>query len=173
MHGSTQGTRKAHQPYTKQEREALIGQMIEQRIRTHSTWEQVAANNEVSLRTAERWRKSDEWRQIESKWRRIMREEARTEIGELMSDAIAVLQELMLDPKIPPFTRMHCAKTLLEFGGIADESEEIIVDQNDDFLDFLKHLDPSRSVAARVRDIEPLASGLLPPQLQELTAERP
>jgi len=167
----TQGTRKARQPYTEQERQALIEQMVEQRIRDRTSWEQVAADNEVSLRTAERWRKSDEWRQIESRWRRIMREEARTEIGELMSDAIAVLQELMLDPKTPAFTRMHCARALLEFGGIANEMEEITVDQNDEFMDFLKHLDPSRSVAARVRDIEPLPSGLLPPQLQEFTTE--
>jgi hypothetical protein len=67
---------------------------------------------------------------------------------------------------------MHCARALLEFGGIADETEEITVDHNAEFLDFLKHLDLSRSVAARVRDIEPLPSGLLPPQLQELAAER-
>jgi hypothetical protein len=102
-----------------------------------------------------------------------MREEARTEIGESMRDAIAVLKELMLDPKTPAFTRMNSAKALLEFGGIADEMEEITVDQNDEFIDFLKHLDPSRSVAARVRDLEPLPSGLLPPQLQELATELP
>jgi hypothetical protein len=171
--GSTQGTRKARQRYPEQERQALTERMVEQRIRDHSSWEQVAADNEVSLRTAERWRKSDEWRQIESRWRRIMREEARTEIGELMPDAIAILKELMLDPETPPFTRMHCAKTLLEFGGVADETDEITVDHNAEFLDYLKHLDPSRSVAARVRDIEPLPSGLLPPQLQELATERP
>ncbi len=170
---STQGTRKAHQPYTKHERQALIEQMVEQRIRDRTSWELVAKANHVSLRTVERWRTSDEWRQIESRWRRIMREEARTEISELVSDAIAVLKELMLDPKTPAFTRMQCARALLEFGGIADERDEITVDQNGELIDFLKQLDPSRSVAARVRDLEPLASGLLPPQLQELAAERP
>ena len=126
-----------------------------------------------SVRTVERWRKTDEWRQIESRWRRIMREEARTEIGESMPDAIAILKELMLDPKTPPFTRMHCAKTLLEFGGIADEMDEITVDHNGELIDFLKHVTQSRSVADRVHDLEPLPSGLLPPQLQELAAERP
>jgi hypothetical protein len=170
---NTQGTRKAHQPYAKQDRQALIERMVEQRIRTKSTWEQVARANHVSLRTVERWRKSDEWRQIESKWRRIMREETRTLIAELTGQAVDVLRDLMLDPTIPAFTRMHCAKALLEFGGIADEMEEFTVDHNAEFLDFLKHLDQSGSIAARVRDLEPLASGLLPPELQELVAERP
>lgn len=173
IHVSTQGTRKARQPYTEQERRALIEQMVEQRIRTHSSWEQVTKANNVGLRTAERWRRTDEWRQIESRWRRILREETRTGIVELTGPAVDVLAELMLDPKTPAFTRMHCARTLLEFGGIADESEEITVDQHDELMAFLKQLDRSRSVASSVLDIEPLPSGLLPPQLQEARAELP
>jgi hypothetical protein len=102
-----------------------------------------------------------------------MREEARTEIGESMRDAIAVLKELLNDPEISPFTRMHCAKTLLEFGGIADEMDEIAVDHNADFMDFLRHVTQSPSVAASVRDLEPLPSGLLPPELEKFAAERP
>jgi hypothetical protein len=170
---STQGTRKARQPYSEQERQALIEQMIEERIRTHSTWEQVAKANNVAVRTVERWRKSDEWRQVENRWRRIMREESRTLIAERTGQAVDVLLELMLDPKTPAFTRMHCARTLLEFGGIADESDEITVAQNDELIDFLKHLDTSPSGAASLLDIEPLPSGLLPPQLRVVTAEPP
>jgi hypothetical protein len=173
MQAITQEPRKRRQAYTEQERRALIEQMIEQRIRTHSSWEQVAKANNVGLRTAERWRKTDEWRQIESHWRRIMREETRTRITEVTGQAVDVLIQLMLDPTVPAFTRMHCAKALLEFGGVADENDEITVDQKDELMDFLKLHKQSRSVAARVRDLEPQPSGLLPPQLQELTAERP
>jgi hypothetical protein len=169
MHVITQEPRKPRQAYTEQERRALIEQMIEQRIRTHSSWEQVARAHNVGLRTAERWRKTDEWRQIESRWRRIMREETRTLIVEATGDAVEVLTALMLDPKIPAFTRMHCAKALLEFGGIADETDEITVDHNGELMDFLKHVNQSRSVVPWILDLEPQPSGLLPPQLQELT----
>jgi hypothetical protein len=173
IHGSSQGTRKPRQPYTEQERRTLIEQMIEQRIRTHSSWEQVAKAHNVGLRTAERWRKTDEWRQIESHWRRILREETRTLITEATRHAVDVLVTLMLDPQTPPFTRMHCAKALLEFGGIADEHDEITVDHNGELMDFLKHVNQSRSVAPWILDLEPQPSGLLPPQLQALTRERP
>src|SRR5215204_3547766 len=173
IHVSTQGTRKPRQAYTEQERRGLIELMVEQRIRTHATWEHVAKANEVGLRTAERWRQSDEWRQIEYRWRRIMREETRTLIAEATGDAVDVLISLMLDPEVPAFTRMHCAKTLLELAGIADEMEETTVDQNNELMDFLKQSKQSRSVVDKVRDIEPLASGLLPPQLQEVMADRP
>jgi hypothetical protein len=173
MQVNTQGSRNVRQPYTEQERRALIEQMVEQRVRTHSSWEQVAKANEVGLRTVERWRQSDEWRQIEYRWRRIMREETRTLITEATGDAVDVLIELLLDPKTPAFTRLHCARTLLEFGGVADEMEEITVDQNDEFVAFLKQHKQSRSVVSRVLDIEPLASGLLPPALQEVTADLP
>ena len=170
MQAITQEPRKVRQAYAEQERRALIEQMVEQRIRTHSSWEQVAKATNVGLRTAERWRKTDEWRQIESRWRRMLREEARTRIAELAGQAVDVLTTLMLDPKTPAFTRMHCAKALLEFGGIADESEELTVDQNGELIDFLKLLQTSRSHVSSVLDIEPLPSGLLPPQLREGTA---
>ena len=173
IHGSTQGTRHGRQPYSEQERRALIELMVEQRIRDRATWEQVAAANEVGLRTVERWRTTDEWRQIESRWRRTMREETRTRIAELTGQAVGILRELMLDPTTPAFTRMQCAKTLLEFGGIADEMEESTVDQNDEFVDFLKHLVQSRSVVSRILDVEPLPSGRLPPQLQEVGGQLP
>src|SRR5215204_3706491 len=173
MHISTQGTRKGRPPYTEQERRALIEQMVEQRIRDHATWEQVAADHDVGLRTAERWRTTDEWRQIESRWRRTMREETRTRIIEVTGQAVDILIALMLDPTVPAFARMHCAKTLLEFGGIADEIEEIAVDQHDELMTFLKQAKRSRSVVDTVLAIEPLASGLLPPQLREVMTERP
>jgi hypothetical protein len=147
--------------------------MVEQRIRTHSTWQQVAEAHNVGLRTVERWRTTDEWRQTEYRWRRIMREETRTRIAEAAEDAVDVLIELMLDPQIPPFTRMQSAKALLEFGGIADELEEITVDQNDELMAFLKQAKRSSSVVPRLLDIEPLPSGLLPPALQEAMAELP
>src|SRR5215207_2697361 len=127
--GSTQGHRKPRQPYAEQERRSLIEQLVEERIRTHSSWEHVAKANEIGLRTVERWRQSDEWRQIESRWRRLMREETRTLIAEVTGQAVDVLISLMLDPTTPAFTRLHCARTLLEFGGIGDEIEEITVDQ--------------------------------------------
>ena len=168
-----QEPRKPRQAYTEQERRALIEQMVEERIRTHSSWEQVAKANNVGLRTAERWRKTDEWRQIESHWRRIMREETRTLIIEVTGQAVDVLIQLMLDPTVPAFTRMHCAKTLLEFGGVADEMEEIAVDQHDELMTFLTQAKRSRSVVDTVLAIEPLASGLLPPQLREGMTELP
>src|SRR5215203_5864265 len=125
-----QEPRKPRQAYTEQERRSLIEQMVEERIRTHSSWEHVAKANEIGLRTVEHWRQSDEWRQIESRWRRLMREETRTLIAEVTGQAVDVLISLMLDPTTPAFTRLHCARTLLEFGGIGDEIEEITVDQN-------------------------------------------
>src|SRR4051812_25300107 len=115
--------RKARQSYAESERRALIEQMIEQRIRTGASWEQVAANHNVSLHTAERWRASDDWRQAEHRWRRILRGETRTRIVEIAGQAVDVLITLMGDPTTPAFTRYNCAKALLEFAGIADEFE--------------------------------------------------
>lgn len=154
--------RKRH---TDKERREIIEQMVEERIREESTDEQIAARHNICSRTLRRWKQSDEWREVEHRWRRILREETRSDIAEIASKAVGVLTELALNDKVQPFTRMNAAKTLLEFSGVADELEEIKVDQNDELLTFLKQAKASRSVVATVMDIEPLPSGLLPPEL--------
>lgn len=173
IHMNAPAPRKPRQAYAQDERRELIEKMVEQRIRSRATWAQVAVANNVPLRTAERWRTTDEWRQAESHWRRILREEARTSVAENAQEAIGVLLELMHDQAVSPFTRFNCAKTLLELAGIDEETEEVKADQNSELLEFLKERQRAPSVVATVLDIEPLDGGLLPPQLQALTALRP
>jgi hypothetical protein len=144
--------------------------MVEERIRSRATWEEVAAAHNVPLRTAERWRTTDEWRQAEARWRRILREETRTQIVEVAGQAVEILVELMRNPQTPAFTRFNCDKTLLEMVGIDEEIEEIQVDKNDEFMAFLKERQRTPSLVATLMDLEPLDGGLLPPQLQALTA---
>jgi hypothetical protein len=167
---SAQGPRSPRQAFAAPERRRLIEAMIAQRLRTGRTWDHVAAEHHVSPRTAERWRASDEWRQVEARWRRLLRDEVRTQITAVAGQAVDILVQLMVDPETPPFTRFHCAKALLEFAGIADELEERPVDQHDELIDFLRKQHQARAGRATILDVAPLDSGLLPPQMSERTA---
>jgi hypothetical protein len=153
------------------ERSKMMEEMIEERIRSGATLEQVAKNHGVCIRTVTRWKATDQWRAIENKWRRIMREESRTEINEAIPDAIAVLSELMSDPSVSSFTRMNSAKALLEFSGVADEIEETKVDQHDELLEFLKKVEKRPTMEAGLLDIQVLDGGLIPPQLSGSIAD--
>jgi hypothetical protein len=161
-------TNKIYRPKGSDERTQLMEQMIEDRIREDATLDVIAQRYGVCQRTVRRWKATDEWRAIETRWRRIMREEGRTEIGESIKGAVEVLNELAHDKSVTAFTRMSSARALLEFSGVDQEIEETKVDQHDELLEFLKQVEKRPSISAKIMDIPVLDGGLLPPEISGL-----
>jgi hypothetical protein len=165
--------------YTDEEKIEKIDAMVETRFRERIPWDQVCEKHGVSRKTAYRWRQTEDWLIAEGKWRRILREEARTNIHETANDMIGILQDLAHGipaangERIGSFTRFSAAKTLLEMVGVDNEVAEKQLDQNDQFLDFLKKLKiggggqaPPTMLAEEVRP-----GGLLPASVVESTKE--
>ncbi len=165
--------------YTDDERSKLIEAMVEEKMRTRQSWDIVCDNHGVSRKTGYRWRQTEEWQIVEAKWRRILREEARTNIHEAAHDMIGILQDLAHGipshngEKIGSFTRYSAAKTLIELVGVGNEVEERVADQNDQFLAFLKKLKlpGSGTVPPSVSAETVRPGGLLPQSVVEDTKE--
>lgn len=157
--------------YSEQERSKLIDAMVEEKFRTRKAWNEIADEHKIARKTIYRWRQTEEWQLMEAKWRRILREEARTEVHEIANSMIGVLQDLAYGisgngEKIGSFTRFSAAKTLLEFVGIDAEFEERKLEQNDQFLDFLKQLKKG-PISPQVLAAEVRPGGYLPESIIE------
>ena len=168
------GDKKPYHRYTDQERAVLIERMVEMKFRSRKSWDEVCDEVGVSRATSRRWRMTDEWRMVEARWRRILREEARSDVHQIAHDAIGVLQDLMHDASVSPFTRYNCAAKLVDLVGIEDEIEERKADQNDELLDFLKKVGRKSNSGSlppnpmgEILDIEVKPGGLLPDEIVE------
>lgn len=164
-------TEKNYHRYSKEERIELIDKMLEKKYRDKSTWDEVADAFGVARSTIRRWRLGDEWRMVEARWRRVMREEARSDTTMLAQDALGVLQDLMHTAR-GDFTRYSAAAKILDLVGVGDEIEEAKVDQTNELMKFIEKMqgravedaklkaigiDPDSIIEAEVRP-----GGLLP-----------
>ena len=160
--------------YTKDERNDLIDRILETRYRHQKTWEECSDIYDMSRSTIQRWRRTDEWQFTEAKWRRIMREETRSDMTGVSQDAKEVLKELMHTAR-SEFVRFSSAKTLLDYTGIDQEIEERGLDQKDEILTFLKKVEQHTKDKDRLRDagidpdtiidVEAKEGGLLPDEI--------
>ena len=161
--------------HTPAEKLAKMEALIEEKFRTHKTWEQVCANHSIDRSTKLRWSQTEEWREIEQRYRRMLREELRTDVTQDGRAAVQVLRDLMHGvpgadgSKVGSFTRYSAAKTLIELVGLEQELEEKTADKVDEIVDFLKAVgrEPElpRAAIAQHLSVEVLPGGHLPPEI--------
>lgn len=142
---------KDYHRYTADERVVLIDKLLEARMRSRASWVELSMQFGISRATINRWQQTDEWRQAEARWRRIIREETRTDVAVVGQDMVGVLQDLAHQAR-SEFVRYSAASKLLDLFGVGDEIAETQADQTGELLDFFKQLD------ARNRERERLAA---------------
>lgn len=143
--------RRDYHRYTREERIGKIDRMLETKYKDRATWDEVADRHDIARSTIRRWRQSDEWRMAEARWRRIMREEARSDTTMLAQNALGVLQDLMQNAR-SEFTRYSAASKVLDLVGVGDEIEESKVDSSNELMKFMQQMKIKESERARLRD---------------------
>ena len=173
-----QQTESNYRRYSKQEKERLYDGMLEQKYRYKRTWEETAAQYTVARSAIGDWRRSEAWQLCEAKWRRVLREEARSDAAMLGQDALSVLSELMHSAK-SEFVRYSSASKLVDIIGIGDELEEHRVDQASQLNEFLAKMQQSKhrreamaDVAevdnTKILELEVQPGGVLPPEITRM-----
>lgn len=155
---------RVYKRYSAQERAGLIDNIVEEKFRTKDSWDELADRYNVDRSTLWRWRGTDEWKISETRWRRVLREEARTTAAETAGDMLDVLTDLAFNAK-SEFVRMASASKVIDVVGLEDEIEEIKNDQNNEFLDWLKKF--KHKPRGTLLDIEVEPGGFLPPSVIE------
>ena len=143
--------RRDYHRYTREERAAKMDRMLETKYKDRATWDEVADRHRVARSTIRRWRQSDEWRMAEARWRRIMREEARSDTTMLAQNALGVLQDLMQNAR-SEFTRYSAASKVLDLVGVGDEIEESRADTSSELMKFMQQMKLKESEKQRLRD---------------------
>ena len=139
---------KRYHRYTKEEKIQLFDVIMEKKFRDKKTWDEIGADLNVARSTIRDWRRTDEWRMSEARWRRILREENRSDASEMGKDALGVMQDLMHNAR-SEFVRYSAAGKIIDILGIGDELEETKMDQTQELNKFT--MDIARRKAARER----------------------
>ena len=80
--------RRRYRRLTTARKRALFDRMLEKKSREKLTWTEVARAFRVGRPTLSAWRRTEEWRLAEARWRRILREETRSDAAALGPDAL-------------------------------------------------------------------------------------
>lgn len=151
--------------YTDKERKEIIEKALELRYNEHKNWLDIADDCFVARSTLNEWRKLDEWKDIDARWRRMLRDEARGSSSQMLSDAVDVMYELMKTDK-SGYVRFMAASKIAEWNNVGQELEERIVDQSKELQDFLMRTKQKEQTLATVQP-----GGLLPAEIQEKNQE--
>ena len=150
--------------YSGVERQEKIESALELRYNERSNWEEIATKIDVARSTLNEWRKSDEWKEADARWRKLLREQTRGDLSQMGDEAVAVLYELMKTDK-SGYVRFSAAAKILELNQVGNEIEEQVADQQKELNDFLLKEAKRRQQEAQHYIVE--AGGLLPKALQE------
>lgn len=165
--------------YSKDEKIRLFDVILEMKFRDKKTWDEIAADQKVARSTIRDWRRTDEWRISEARWRRILREENRSEASEMGNDALGVMQDLMHNAR-SEFVRYSAAAKIIDIVGIGDEVEEAKVDQAAELNKFLNEqakriekrermmLDAGIKSEKNLLSLEVKPGGMLPDEITRL-----
>lgn len=165
--------------YNKEEKLRLYDRMLELKYRKRLSWDEIAAKFKVARSTIRDWRQTDEWRLAEARWRRTMREEARSDATLMGQDALGVLADLMHNAK-SEFTRYSAAAKVVDLVGIGDETIEQLTDETSKLSQWLetglrrKDLQIARLKAGGLNNQEELLAlevkpgGLVPDQISKM-----
>lgn len=148
--------------YTDADRKDLCERALELRYNERMNWEEIAAKLSIARSTLNEWRRSDEWKEFDYKWRKMLRTEVRGELAKMGDEAMATLYELMKTDK-SGYVKYMAASKILDLNQVGMEMEETIADQHKELNEFLlKQVKRKEIDTPRV-----LPGGLLPKSLQE------
>lgn len=151
--------------YTDEQRKEIIESALNLRYNEHQNWADIADDCLVARSTLSEWRKLDEWKEADARWRRMLRDEARGSSAQMLSDAVNVMYELMKTDK-SGYVRFMAATKIAEWNNVGQELEERVIDQSKELQDFLMRTQQKREVLATVQP-----GGLLPAEIQEKNQE--
>ncbi len=156
--------------YTVQQRKDLIEKALEARYNQRKNWEEIADNLNVARSTLTEWRKIDEWKEADSKWRRLLRDQARGDSTQMLDEAVNMLYELMMTDK-SGYVRYMSACKILDMNQVGNEIEESQADQQRELNDFLIQ-SARESISVRELLSAPVgAGGILPATIQAMNEE--
>lgn len=148
--------------YPAQERERLIASALDQRYQAKKNWEEIADELDLARSTLTEWRKTEEWKEADQRWRRLMREQVRGDSAQMAGDANNVIYELAMTAK-SEYVRLMAACKILDINQVGNEIEEAAADQQKELTDFLLKVGKRRLAAS---DFTVGAGGALPAALQ-------
>lgn len=151
--------------YTDDMRLELISKALDLRYTKRMNWSDIADNISIARSTLNEWRKLDDWKDADARWRRQLRDDARGDSSQLLELAVQVIKELMLTDK-SGYVRLMSASKLIDMNQVGMELEEKIVDQSKELNDFLLRTERKKTEFKRV-----LPGGLLPTEIQEMNQE--
>ena len=148
--------------YTENDKRAICEQALALRYNERLNWEDVADKLQVARSTLTEWRRTEEWKESDYRWRQMLRNETRGDLAKMSDEAVMTLYELMKTDR-SGYVKFMCASKILEMNQVGEENAEITANQQKELNDFLL------KQVKRVQ-VDPLAvqpGGLLPQALQE------
>lgn len=149
--------------YSDHERQEKITQALRLRYQERKNWEEIAKDLDLARSTLSEWRKDDDFREEDSRWRRVLREQARGDSAQMLDEAIATLYELMKTDR-SGYVRYMASTKLIDLNNVQHEQEEIAADQAKELNDFL--LKEMKQRALKPVEFKTLPNGLLPDEIQ-------
>jgi len=156
--------------YTDIEKKKLIESALDHRYNNRSNWELIATEIDVARSTLTEWRKSDEWKEADARWRRMLRDQARGDTAQMMEDATDPLYQLMMTDK-SGYVRYMAATRILDMNHVGEELEENQADQNKELADFLIKAAKQQLDSAELARLTVNPGGMLPTAIQDMNAE--
>lgn len=152
--------------YSSRERLDIIERALELRYNKRFNWEEISDTLDVARSTLNEWRKADDWKEADQRWRRMLRDAARGDSAQMLQDAIDVIYDLMKTDR-SGYVRFMAASKIIDLNQVGNEIEEAAADQQKELNDFLL-----KAARHRVQQLEPVRpGGLLPETIDEANQE--
>lgn len=148
--------------YSDKDRKSKIQEALTLRYDARKNWADIADEIEIARSTLNEWRKLDEWKEADAKWRRMLRDDARGDSSQMLPEAIDTLYELMKTDK-SGYVRYMAACKIADMNQVGQEIEERVVDQSKELQDFLMRA----AQRPAITNILVQPGGLLPTEIQE------
>lgn len=150
--------------YSPRERQEKIELALSLRYEERKNWEEIASQLDLARSTLSEWRKDEDFKEADTRWRRSLRDKARGDSSQMLDEAVATIYELMKTDR-SGYVRYMAACKLLDMNQVGNELEESLVDGQKELADFLlkkaKRDDALARASAVVRP-----GGLLPESIQ-------
>jgi len=154
--------------YTDEDRKEKIESALNLRYNERKNWADIAVDIDLARSTLNEWRKSEEWKDADARWRRLLRDDARGDSSQMLPEAIETLYTLMHTDK-SGYVRYMSACKIIDMNQVGQEIEERQVDQSKELQDFLlKEVKKRNNMFA---DITVQPGGLLPASIQEMNEQ--
>ena len=129
--------------YSDEQRRSLYGQILRLRYgpfdkhHKRATWEAIADALDINRSTIQEWRSLEDYQRAEIAYRKLLREEARTDASGMAQTALDHLYYLMLNSR-SDFVQLEAAKEITKITQLDKELEEAQLESNQGLVEFQK-----------------------------------